>query len=28
MERAKDAFELPDDFLGAVDQIQLFSRSM
>jgi hypothetical protein len=28
MERAKNAFELPDDFLGAIDQIQLFSRSM
>jgi hypothetical protein len=28
MECAKNAFELPDDFLGAVDQIQLFSRSM
>jgi hypothetical protein len=28
MKRAKNAFELPDDFLGAIDEIEFFSRSM
>jgi hypothetical protein len=28
IERAQYALELTDDFLGAVDQIQFFSRSV
>ena len=28
VEAAKDAFELADDFLGAVDQVQFFARSV
>lgn len=26
--RAQNGFQLPDDFLGPVDQVQLFPRSM
>jgi len=28
VQRAKNAFELPDDFLGAVDQVQFFARGV
>ncbi len=28
IQSAQDAFKLPDNFLGAVDEIQFFARSM